>query len=96
MMSKTSKKYRSNVSIIADILEAVKEEERLGKTRIMQKANLPTDRLEARLAELLEQGLIKEETEEDRKYYRLTEKGYDFLEEYDRTRSFLKAFGIVI
>ena len=93
-MSKASRRYRSNVSIVADILEAVKEEERIGKTRIMQKANLPTDRLEARLGELLHEGLIEEETEDDRKYYRLTEKGYDFLEEYERATSFLKAFGI--
>jgi len=94
MNGKPARRYRSNASIIADILEAVKEEERLGKTRIMQKANLSTDRLEPRLSELIQQGLIQEETEDDRKYYRLTERGFDFLEQYQRASAFLNAFGI--
>lgn len=96
MSLRISKRYRSSVSILADILEAVREEERVGKTRIMQKANLPTDRLETRLSQLLQEGLIHEESEDDRKFYTLTEKGLEFLEQYGKARSFLKAFGIAL
>jgi len=93
-MSGATKRYRSSISIIADILNSIKEEEKIGKTRLMQKANLPTDRMQGRLDELIALGLISEEPEDDRKVFRLTEKAYEFLREYERTRMFLNAFGL--
>jgi len=95
-MSRATRKYRSSISIVADILKSIKEEEKIGKTRLMQKANLPTDRMQEKLDELISLGLIAEESEEDRKFFRLTEKAYDFLREYDRTVQFLSAFGLDI
>ncbi len=95
-MSKLARKYRSSISIIADILNSIREEERIGKTRLMQKANLPTDRMQEKLDELISLGLVVEESEDDRKYFRLTEKAYDFLGEYERTKQFLSAFGIYL
>jgi predicted transcriptional regulator len=95
-MSKLTRKYRSGISIIADILKSIRDEEKIGKTRLMQKANLPTDRMQEKLDELISLGLVVEESEGDRKYFRLTEKAYDFLREYDRTVRFLSAFGLDI
>jgi len=95
-LSKLARKYRSSISIVADILNSIKEEERIGKTRLMQKANLPTDRMQEKLDELISLGLVVEESEDDRKYFRLTEKAYDFLREYERTTQFLSAFGIYL
>ena len=93
-MSKLARKYRSSISIIADVLNSIREEERIGKTRLMQKANLPTDRMQEKLDELISLGLVVEESEDDRRFFRLTEKAYDFLREYERTTQFLSAFGI--
>jgi len=93
-MSKLARKYRSSILIVVDILNSIREEERIGKTRLMQKANLPTDRMQGKLDELISLGLVIEESEEDRKFYKLTEKAYDFLREYERTTQFLSAFGI--
>lgn len=95
-MSRITRRYRSSISIVADILKSIREEEKIGKTRLMQKANLPTDRMQEKLDELISLGLITEESEEDRKFFRLTEKAYDFLKEYDRTVQFLSAFGLDI
>lgn len=88
------KKYRSNLSIIVDILNAIKEEGRIGKSRIMQKANLSYDRLEPRIRELLRRGLIEEVVDENKILYQLTEKGYTFLNEYQKMKAFLDAFGL--
>lgn len=96
MISKTAKKYRSSISIVADILRSIQEEEKIGKTKLMQKANLPTDRMQEKLDELISLGLVSEESEDDRKFFRLTEKAYNFLKEYDRTVQFLSAFGLDI
>jgi len=95
-MSRVTRKYRSSISIVADILKSIREEEKIGKTRLMQKANLPTDRMQEKLDELISLGLIAEESEEDKRLFRLTEKAYDFLREYDRTVQFLSAFGLDI
>ncbi|MBO3757504.1 MAG: winged helix-turn-helix domain-containing protein [Thermoproteota archaeon] len=90
------KKYRSNLSIIVDILSAIKEEGRIGKSRIMQKANLSYDRLGPRIEELLRRGLIEEVIDENKVLYQLTEKGYTFLNEYQKMKAFLDAFGLEV
>ena len=58
-------------------------------SKILLYANLSYDRLMKYLNELLEKGLIEEEMGE----YRLTEKGYRFLEELRRAEKLAEAFG---
>lgn len=80
--------YRSRLKIILDILTAINEES--GKiSKILLYANLSYDRLMKYLKELLEKELIKEEMGE----YKLTEKGYKFLEELRRAEKLAEAFG---
>ena len=80
--------YRSRLKIVLDILTAISEES--GKvSKILLYANLSYDRLMKYLNELLEKGLIEEEMGE----YRLTEKGYRFLEELRRAEKLAEAFG---
>ena len=82
------KPYRSRLKIILDILTAINEES--GKiSKILLYANLSYDRLMKYLKELLEKELIKEEMGE----YKLTEKGYKFLEELKRAEKLAEAFG---
>jgi len=82
------KPYRSRLKIVLDILTAISEES--GKvSKILLYANLSYDRLMKYLNELLEKGLIEEEMGE----YRLTEKGYRFLEELRRAEKLAEAFG---
>ncbi|MCD6126713.1 MAG: hypothetical protein J7J19_06945 [Thaumarchaeota archaeon] len=82
------KPYRSRLKIILDILTAINEES--GKiSKILLYANLSYDRLMKYLKELLEKELIKEEMGE----YKLTEKGYKFLEELRRAEKLAEAFG---
>ena len=82
------KPYRSRLKIILDILTAINEES--GKiSKILLYANLSYDRLMRYLKELLEKELIKEEMGE----YKLTEKGYKFLEELKRAEKLAEAFG---
>jgi len=82
------KPYRSRLKIVLDILTAISEES--GKvSKILLYANLSYDRLMKYLKELLEKGLIEEEMGQ----YRLTEKGYRFLEELRRAEKLAEAFG---
>ncbi len=91
------KKYRSRIQIIADILETIENEGgRSGVTRILYGANLSYDRLMKYLRELVEANLVKENRENNKTIYVLTEKGYRFLKEFRRIKEFANAFGIKI
>ncbi|OYT67791.1 MAG: hypothetical protein B6U65_02125 [Candidatus Wolframiiraptor sp. EX4484-121] len=82
------KPYRSRLKIVLDILTAISEEG--GKvSKLLLYANLSYDRLMKYLKELSEKGLVEEEMGE----YRLTERGYRFLEELRRAEKLAEAFG---
>ena len=70
-------KYRSRLEIIADVLGVVSGGAR--KTQIMYQANLSYKLLIHYLKDVIDMGLVKMKGENT---YELTEKGFDFLEEF--------------
>ncbi|HID16792.1 TPA: hypothetical protein EYP26_00700 [Candidatus Bathyarchaeota archaeon] len=90
-------KYRSEIKILADILKVIKREARAKPTRILYKANLSYDRLNKYLERLKSAGLIQElENKSKSKYYILTQKGEEFLNEYRKFERFAEAFGFIL
>jgi predicted transcriptional regulator len=89
-------KQRSTIRIYLDILSATAEEGNAKTTRILQRANLPHDRLMKHLAELQKRDLLTEVNNEGNRYYTITTKGQDFVKEVRRAQSFLSAFGVYI
>ncbi|HDD63602.1 MAG: hypothetical protein DRJ32_05865 [Thermoprotei archaeon] len=87
---------RSQIKIIADILDAIVKVGDARVTYILTAANLSYDRLQRYLNLLLRQGLILERVENDVKIYSITKKGLDFLREFKRIEEFAKAFGIPV
>jgi predicted transcriptional regulator len=95
MTGRAKAKYRSQMKILADMLEAIEADG--GKalpTRIMFKANLSYDRLERHLSDLRQLGLVEEMEDGGKVVYGLTSKGVDYLVEFRRVVQFAKAFGI--
>ena len=92
-----SREYRSKARIYLDILSTIlKEGGKTGPTRILYGANLSHDRLMRHLTYLIEVSLVAEEKEEERTFYKLTDKGREFLREFLRIEKFAEAFGIAI
>ena len=89
-------KQRSTIRIYLDILSAADEEGNAKTTRLLQKANLPHDRLMKHLAELQKRDLLTEVNNGGNRYYAITSKGRDFVSEVRRAQSFLSAFGVSI
>ncbi len=89
-------KQRSTIRIYLDILSAADEEGNAKTTRLLQKANLPHDRLMKHLAELEKRDLLTEVNNGGNRYYTITSKGRDFVSEVRRAQSFLSAFGVSI
>ncbi len=88
--------YRSRLAIYADMLQVIMEEGDACPTRVLQRANLSWDRLNRYLNDLKERDLVEEVPKEDSKIYRITEKGRQFLREFERMRRVLEAFGFDI
>ena len=88
-------KPRSALKIYLDILSIVRDQGRVGPTRILYQANLSHDRLVRYIGELVSKGLIEEKQEEN-KYYVLTQKGLQFLNEVRKAEAFVMGFGVTI
>jgi predicted transcriptional regulator len=79
------------MEIYNDILGAIKVELTNGEakpTRVQSLSNLAYDKLVRYLDELESKKMIMQNP------LRITEKGYDFLEDYDRIRDFITAMNI--
>lgn len=82
--------------MIADILSALRRERgRLKPTHVMYKANLSHKLLKGYLDDLLSRELIEEvAADKGRKYIQLTERGLDFLHQFEKLREFRETFGL--
>ncbi len=87
-------KYRPDVVIILDILEAIGEEGAI-ISRIASYANMPIPRLREKLDIMIENGLITEEEENGRRIYRLTDKGIETMEKLRETVYMLRQLGLI-
>lgn len=74
----------------------MRDQGRAKPTRILYLANLSHDRLVKYVSDLVSKGLIEEKTEEENRFYTLTQKGTNFLNEVKKAESFVSAFGITI
>ena len=96
-MTQKPSKYRSQMRIYVDIMRVVQREENHAKpTRILYGANLSHDRLVKHLSELKTLGVIEEVPNGDDRFYKLTQKGIEFLNQYRSVERFATAFGFVI
>ena len=81
------------MKIYGDVLSVIKTETRTGKiilTRIQLKTNVPFDRLKAYLSELEQLGLVQNGSS-----LKLTEKGQQYVVEYERVLDFMKRMGLI-
>jgi predicted transcriptional regulator len=92
-MTQKLPKYRSQMRIYVDIMRVIQREDNRAKpTRILYGANLSHDRLLKHLEELKTLGIIEEIANEER-FYKLTRKGIEFLNQFRAVEQFAGAFG---
>jgi predicted transcriptional regulator len=84
---------RDKMKIYGDLLSALKSEfDERGKivlTHVQVRINVPFDRLKSYITELEELDLIEDETS-----LKLTEKGKQYLREYEKILDFMKRMGL--
>jgi len=83
---------RDKLKIYGDLLAALRSEssaEKIVLTQVQVRIKVPFDRLKTYITELVDLGLIKDETSLE-----LTKKGKQYLGEYDRVLDFIKRMGL--
>lgn len=95
-MTQKLPKYRSQMRIYVDIMRVIQREENRAKpTRILSGANLSHDRLLKHLEELKTLGVVEEIANEER-FYKLTQKGIEFLNQFRTVEQFAGSFGFAL
>lgn len=89
-------KKRGRLQIIHDILSAVRDKGgKIKPTHLLYKSNLSHQMMGEYLHDLIAKGFMEEEALNKRgKQYILTQRGYDYLQEYKKILSFVENFGL--
>lgn len=87
---------RDRVSIIKDMLELIRDRQgKIKPTQIMYKANLSHQMLKEYLTEVItKEFVIENRDKEGRRTYSLTDKGFDFLRDYQSIKKFFDSYGL--
>jgi len=87
----SDERRRTKYDIYADIIEVIARKGVCSLTRVSYGANMPVDRLKKTLNFLVSHGVVREITVGDRKKYRATKWGLEYLEAFKRMRKFFAA-----
>ena len=88
-------KKRTRLEIFHDILEVIKQRNgKIKPTHILYKANLSHQMLEDYLTELIQKGFVIELNKKEGKFYSLTQKGFDYINQYQYVIKFTTSFGL--
>jgi predicted transcriptional regulator len=83
---------RDKLKIYGELLSVLNDQSKTEKivlTRVQVQINVPFDRLKKYISELIDLGLIEEDIS-----FKLTEKGKQYLVEYERILEFMKNMGL--
>ena len=88
-------KKRERLNIIRDILRAIRDNRNIKPTRLLYASNLSPQMFKDYINELISKEFIRLDVgKEDKKTFSLTNKGYEFLQEYKVVESFVENFGL--
>lgn len=87
---------RSKIHILIDILRLIQRKGKAKPTHILYGANLSHKRLKRYLELLKMNGFIEQTGDGGHTYYIITQKGYEFLNEFRKVEKMSEAFGIPI
>jgi len=91
------KERRSKAHISVDILRLIHKKNGMAKpTHILYGANLSHIRLKKYLEDLISMGFIEKTNEKRQVFFKITQKGHDFLREFKKVEELSEAFGIPI
>ena len=87
-------KKRTRLEVIRDILEVISDSRKIKITHVIYKANLSNNSVKPYLDELIGKGFVREVFDKDKKYFEISDKGKEFLKEFEKIKVFSDAYGL--
>jgi predicted transcriptional regulator len=87
-------KKRIRLEVIRDILKILRENKQCKITHLIYKSNLSNNSIKPYLKDLLNNNLIEEFAESGKRFFKITKKGNEFLEEFSKIKIFSESFGL--
>ena len=88
-------KKRERLQVIKDILRSIRENRQIKPTRLLYASNLSPQMFKEYVNELMKKGFIQmQEDKKGKKFFSITNKGNDFLQEYRVIENFIENFGL--
>ena len=82
------------MEVIRDILEILRENKQAKITHLIYKSNLSNNSIKPYLKELLENKMIEQNINNEKRTFKIASKGYVFLEEFNKIKIFSDSFGL--
>ena len=90
-----SSKRRGKLEIINDMLKSIQNKGgKIKPTHLLYKSNLSHSKMKEYIEELTSKEMIGETQDKGKKMIMITDKGYDFLLEFERIKEFSDSFGL--
>jgi len=87
-------KKRTKLEVIKDILEVARNGKQAKITHLIYKANLSNNSIKPYLEELLKNKLMESRENNGKKYFIITKKGEEFLQEYNKIKILSDSYGL--
>lgn len=88
-------KKRDKLEVIHDILQIIKQNgNQIKPTPLLRFSNLSSQSFALYEEELLEKKLMLVQMENKKKFYKITEKGHRYLDQYQMIRTFMQDFDL--
>ena len=87
-------KKRTRLEVIRDILNILRENKQSKITHLIYKSNLSNNSIKPYLNDLLGNKMIEEAVEDEKRVFKITKKGNEFLEEFNKIKIFSESFGL--
>jgi predicted transcriptional regulator len=85
---------RNRLEVIRDLLVILRENKKVRITHLIYKANLSNNSIKSYLEELIKNGFIVEKVEDKNRFFEITLKGNEFIQEFNKMKIFSESYGL--
>ena len=87
-------KKRTRLEVLKDLLEVLQKNKQVKITHLIYKANLSNNSIKPYLEYLLKNNLIEQIIIDEKRMFKITLKGNEFLQEFNKIKVFSESYGL--
>jgi len=85
---------RTKLEVTRDILDILQKNRQVKITHLIYKANLSNNSIKPYIEYLLKNQFMEEVREDDKRFFKITQRGNEFLFEFSKIKIFSESFGL--